>query len=94
MKAVLFDLDGTLLDRAASLNDFIHWQTNGMLKSDISNKEQFISRFLELDQNGIVWKDKVYEVLIDEFKILNWTVEELLSSYELCFCAFSNLNVE
>jgi len=89
MKAVLFDLDGTLLDRTASLNDFLHWQTYGMLKTDISNKEKFISRFIELDKNGSVWKDKVYGCLIDEFSILNWTVKELLSSYELCFCAFS-----
>ncbi len=89
MKSVLFDLDGTLLDRATSLNNFIHWQANEMLKYDISNKEQFTSRFIELDKNGSVWKDKVYEILIDEFKISNWTVKELLSTYELCFSAFS-----
>jgi putative hydrolase of the HAD superfamily len=89
MEAVLFDLDGTLLDRTASLNEFLQWQTHGMLKTDISDKEKFISRFIELDKNGSVWKDKVYECLIDEFSILNWTVKELLCSYELCFCAFS-----
>jgi len=89
MEAVLFDLDGTLLDRAASLTNFVQWQVEGMLKSEVVEKRQFVTRFLELDANGLVWKDKVYEKLIEEFRISNWSVAELLTSYELCFCAFS-----
>jgi len=89
MQAVLFDLDGTLLDRSASLRDFVTWQVQGMLVSEIENKEKYIARFIELDANGSVWKDKVYETLIDEFSIDNWTPNELLSTYEQCFCAFS-----
>jgi putative hydrolase of the HAD superfamily len=89
MKAVLFDLDGTLLDRNASLIEFVRWQAQGMLKTEILNVEQFVKRFIELDANGYVWKDKVYESLISEFSIQNWSVEELLTSYELCFCAFA-----
>jgi putative hydrolase of the HAD superfamily len=89
MEAVLFDLDGTLLDREASLTNFVQWQVEGMLKSEVVEKRQFVTRFLELDANGLVWKDKVYEKLIEEFRITNWSVAELLASYELCFCAFS-----
>lgn len=89
MKAVLFDLDGTLLNRELSLVNFIRWQVQGMLKSEVINQNKFIERFIELDANGHVWKDKVYSTLIKEFSITGWSVSELLASYELCFCAFS-----
>lgn len=88
MRAALFDLDETLLDRSGSLRDFVTWQVSGMLKSSIDNKQLFVERFVELDQNGMVWKDKVYESLITEFGITEWSVDELLSVYELTFCAF------
>lgn len=89
VKAVIFDLDQTLLDRSASLSAFLRWQTDGMLKPDLENPAGFISRFLELDANGTVWKDKVYSALIDEFHLEGWSCAELLSVYEYCFCAFS-----
>ncbi|MFP3813779.1 HAD hydrolase-like protein, partial [Bacillus sp. SIMBA_005] len=50
------------------------------LLSHIS-KEQYISRFIELDNRGYVWKDKVYQQLIDEFNISSVTCEELLQDY-------------
>jgi len=89
MKAVLFDLDETLLDRSESLHDFVRWQAEGMLRFELKNKELYISRFIELDVKGSVWKDIVYKTLIDEFSIQNFTVTELPSTYELCFWAFS-----
>ena len=66
IKAVLFDLDQTLLDRTASLKSFVDWQVKGMLRSQVSDRDLFIKRFIELDANGKVWKDRVYEILIDE----------------------------
>jgi len=89
IRAVIFDLDQTLLDRSSSLSAFLRWQTEGMLKPDLKNPAGFISRFLELDANGTVWKDKVYSTLIDEFNLEGWSCSELLSVYEYCFCAFS-----
>ncbi len=58
-----------------------------MLRTDLENPADFISRFIELDNNGRVWKDEVYRQLIEEFGIKNWKMEELLSVYETCFCA-------
>ena len=88
MRAVIFDLDETLLDRTTSLLNFLEWQTGGMLGPDLRNPSEFISRFLELDDDGRVWKDEVYQHLIEEFEIANWKPEELLAVYETCFCAF------
>ena len=88
VRAVIFDLDQTLLDREKSLLDFLNWQCEGMLKPYIDDQEEFISRFVELDANGKVWKDTVYATLIDEFQIEGWSFEELLSVYESCFSAF------
>lgn len=81
-KAVLFDLDGTLLNRDKSVELFINQQYERLyeLLSHIP-KEQYISRFIELDSNGYVWKDKVYQQLIDEFNISSVTWEKLLQDY-------------
>ena len=88
MKAVLFDLDETILDRSKSLEEFAIWQAQGMLRNSIHDSQAFCQRFVELDSHGKVWKDKVYEQLIDEFNISDWSVAELLQSYELCFSGF------
>ena len=50
-RAVIFDLDQTLLDRTTSLLEFLRWQTEGMLKPDLKSPSDFISRFVELDNN-------------------------------------------
>jgi putative hydrolase of the HAD superfamily len=89
IKAVIFDLDETLLDRDQSLRNFVGWQCRGMLRPYVKDEEKFLARFIELDSNGNVWKDKVYETLRDEFSIGEWSVAELLSVYENCFCGFS-----
>jgi len=88
-KAVIFDLDQTLLDRSKSLDSFVRWQTEGMLRESVSDPDRFVSRFIELDADGRVWKDKVYEQLVVEFDIEDWSPSELLAAYELCFCGFS-----
>ena len=81
-KAVLFDLDGTLLNRDQSVERFINQQYERLyaLLSYIP-KEQYVSRFIELDNRGYVWKDKVYQQLISEFNIPSVTWEELLQDY-------------
>ncbi|MGO1099202.1 HAD family hydrolase [Priestia megaterium] len=82
IKAVIFDLDGTLLDRGSSLKHFIQDQYERYSK-ELAHipKQKYISRFIELDQKGYVWKDKVYQQLLNEYDLSNLTWEEMLDDY-------------
>ncbi|MCM3020518.1 HAD family hydrolase [Priestia megaterium] len=82
IKAVIFDLDGTLLDRDSSLKLFIQDQYRRYSK-DLAHipKQEYISRFIELDHKGYVWKDKVYQQLLNEYDPLNLTWEGMLDDY-------------
>ena len=82
IKAVLFDLDGTLLNRDASVVSFIHDQY-GRLGRFLGHipEQVYAERFIELDRRGYVWKDKVYAQLIQEFEIKHATMEFLLEDY-------------
>lgn len=80
IKAVLFDLDGTLLDRSGSLTVFLKDQYS-RYQSHFSGVpcEWFQRRFIELDQRGYGDKAKAYRTLLDEFSIAGLTVTELLA---------------
>jgi putative hydrolase of the HAD superfamily len=86
VKAVIFDLDGTLLDRDTSIVQFIAAQ-HERLNTYLSHipKLEYASKFIELDCHGYVWKDKVYKALVSEFKIegIDWC--SLLTDYETQF---------
>jgi len=96
LKVVLFDLDGTLLNRDESVRRFIHDQY-ARLKGHLTGIEErdYVTRFIELDQHGYRWKDVVYNQLIQEFEISGITRQELLDDYVnqfQHFCvAFPNL---
>ena len=86
MKSVIFDLDGTLLDRDASVEQFISMQYD-RLSEHLSHipKSDYIARFIELDCHGHVWKDKVYQALVTEFSIEVMSWQALLEDYEMRF---------
>lgn len=87
IQAVLFDLDGTLLNRDASVVSFIHDQYARMHPAlGHIPKELYVGRFIELDSRGYVWKDQVYTQLIQEFGIEQTTMEHLLEDYLAHFC--------
>lgn len=81
IKAALFDLDGTLLNRDASVKLFIDRQYDRLYEWVCHiPKEKYMDRFIELDSRGYVWKDKVYQQLVKEFNIkMAW--EDLLEDY-------------
>lgn len=82
IKAVLFDLDGTLLNRDDSVKGFIDNQYERLNKwVGHIPKDKYITRFIEIDKRGYIWKDKVYQQLTKEFNISEMTWEELLQDY-------------
>ncbi|MCM3783475.1 HAD family hydrolase [Neobacillus mesonae] len=80
IKAFLFDLDGTLLDRNTSLRNFVLDQLGRIPELQGLDKDLFLQRFIDLDQRGYVWKDKVYAQLVHEFG-LSVQPAELLADY-------------
>ena len=86
VKSVIFDLDGTLLDRDASVQQFISVQYD-RLTNELSHisKNDYMTRFIELDCHGHVWKDKVYPALVTEFVIEGISWQALLEDYEIRF---------
>ncbi|SDC75548.1 putative hydrolase of the HAD superfamily [Paenibacillus sp. UNCCL117] len=93
--AVLFDLDGTLLDRDSSLLQFVRDQHQRYPELQFVEKDVFAQRFIELDNHGYVWKDKVYQQLVDEFSIqnLDWILllEDYISNFQKHCIGFPNL---
>lgn len=86
IRAVLFDLDGTLLDRDNSVKRFVAMQ-HQRWQHCLGHIPQadFITRFVELDARGYVWKDKVYRQLLAEFGVEDVTWEALLEDYVTLF---------
>lgn len=82
---VIFDLDQTLLDRDQSLKHFLkrQWQRHEGLQN--IPQPDFQTKFLELDSNGKVWKDAVYQRLIDQFSVRGISASKLLEEYVLTF---------
>ncbi|MDZ7958653.1 MAG: HAD family hydrolase [Aulosira sp. DedQUE10] len=86
IRAILFDLDSTLLDRDPSIKHFIaHQYERLQTKLNKIPKNDYISRFIELDCCGYVWKDKVYQTLVAELGIQAISWQELLEDYKIQF---------
>jgi putative hydrolase of the HAD superfamily len=80
IKGILFDLDGTLLDRDQSLVAFLHHQYDRISELHHVEKQVFVQRFIALDHKGYVWKDVVYQKLIEEMNVdLRW--QDMLDDY-------------
>lgn len=76
----VFDLDGTLLDRDSSLRAFVSHQYDRVSQLQCMDKNLYITEFMELDSRGYVWKDKVYQQLIQAHH-LPISHEALLEDY-------------
>ncbi|AIE84358.1 HAD family hydrolase [Fimbriimonas ginsengisoli] len=86
VRAVLFDLDGTLFDRDAALRRFAADQHRRLILQPVVDESEYVARFIELDDRGKVWKDRVYRQLVQEFPLSEpW--EKLHADYETTFAS-------
>ncbi|MCC2248478.1 HAD family hydrolase [Virgibacillus sp. AGTR] len=86
IEAVIFDLDGTLLHREASIKRFATNQYERFYPyfSHIP-KKCYVNRFITLDKRGYVWNDKVYQQMVKEFNVTGITPKQLLTDYLVQF---------
>jgi putative hydrolase of the HAD superfamily len=87
--AVIFDLDGTIHDRSLGIQEFATDQFRRLGVSP-AHALAYTKRFVELDNNGMVWKDKVYEKLREEYKLIgNPSIEALVNEYVTLYPDFA-----
>lgn len=87
--AILFDLDGTLHDRERGIAAFASDQFSRLGKNR-AELTQYVSRFVQLDAGGRVWKDRVYSQLVREFELVgHCSAERLLGEYVSLYPGFA-----
>ena len=70
IRAAIFDLDGTLFDRATSVHRCIEAQYRRHAESlKAVSAVEFVEKFLELDARGYTPKDVVYAQLVEQFSL-------------------------
>lgn len=91
-KAVLFDLDETLILRAGAIRAFIadQYQRYAARLGGI-DKATYSSRFLGMEDNGRIPKDKVYPAFVQALGIAGVPADELLADYRARYANFAVL---
>jgi len=82
IRAVLFDLDETLIIRAGAIRAFIAGQYErfaGRLGG--IDAATYASRFLDMEDNGRIAKDKLYPDFVAAMEITGVSADELLEDY-------------
>lgn len=86
IKAVLFDLDDTLLDRNTSLV----WQVKQQYDRLYAHlqcipKSDYVAKYIILDDRGRTAKDRLYQQILRDFDIEGLTWEDFYQDYQVNF---------
>ena len=93
IKAVLFDLDETLIVRAGAIRAFIADQYRRFAaKLAGIDASAYAERFLAMEDNGRIPKDKVYPAFIAAMGITGVSPDMLLEDYRSNYANFAVLN--
>ena len=68
MQGIIFDLDETLLDRTAAVNDFTHELWTHFFSDGPTTEESLIARVARHDQNGYATREDFFQSLCSDFE--------------------------
>ncbi|MGG6893740.1 HAD family hydrolase [Rhizobium sp. BR 315] len=86
IKAVLFDLDETLVDRRSSAAKFLKVQYRELVAQqfgDAVSEEQYAARYFKLEEEGLVKKSDLYPALVSSLGLPSEAFGPLLDHFRL-----------
>ena len=87
IRAVLFDLDGTLYDRDAVVARVAHEQFDTFrVRLPQIDRDRFVARTLELDDHGYARRADVYRTLLAGMQIDSALASDLEADFWDCYC--------
>jgi putative hydrolase of the HAD superfamily len=86
VETVLFDLDGTLLDRRRSFERFVRdqWERFANVVATV-DQEKYVQLLIELDRDGYGPRKELFTGLIAQFELPSVLAETLLNDYRAGF---------
>ena len=86
IQAVLFDLDGTLLDRRRSFAQFARNQWDRFASSlRLVDADLYVQRLIRRDQDGYAPREELFAGFVHEFDLAPALAEDLLTDYRASF---------
>ncbi|MBB3387036.1 MULTISPECIES: HAD family hydrolase [unclassified Rhizobium] len=86
IKAILFDLDETLLDRRSTAAEFLQMQYRELVAGqfgDALSQDQYAARYFKLEEEGLVKKSDLYPALVASFGLPAELSGPLLNHFRL-----------
>jgi putative hydrolase of the HAD superfamily len=86
IQAVIFDLDGTLLDRRRSFDRFVRdqWQRFAHFLNAV-DREEYAQTLIQRDRDGYAPRDELFTGTIAQFKLPSGLAATLLNDYRAGF---------
>ncbi len=86
IQAVIFDLDGTLLDRRRSFERFVRGQRERFASFlQTVDQEQYVQTLIDLDRDGYAPRKELFTGMLAQFELPSGLAETLLNDYRAGF---------